>query len=103
MQTPDASDVDAVLLVDEGRQWLRLQDPQAVLIARLAQDVAPVLAEVERQTRAHGWHAAGFLTYEAGAAFGLRVHAPDQQLPLVGFALFRTARPTSQPTARSPA
>jgi para-aminobenzoate synthetase/4-amino-4-deoxychorismate lyase len=42
---------------------------------------------VETLTRRHGYHAAGFLTYEAGAAFGLAVRNGGG-LPLAWFALF---------------
>ena len=51
-------------------------------------ELAPALRDVERLTRERGWYAAGFVTYDAGAAFGLRTRAPDGSMPLAWFALF---------------
>src|SRR3954468_23288493 len=97
LTAPDRRDVDALLLVDEGRRWLRFEGPDAVMIAREPGDVAPLVAEVEQQARARGCYAVGFLSYEAGAAFGLRVHPPHPDVPLAGFALFRRGRSASSP------
>ena len=77
--------------VDEGERWLHLESPNRVLEARYPCQVADILREVEELTRRHGLHAAGFVTYEAGAAFGLDVREGDAALPLAWFALFDPA------------
>ena len=80
--------VDALVQIDGGR-WLVLTDPARVVETRIVDGVRPAIADVERLTRDAGYHAAGFLSYEAGAAFGLSVRPPrDTDVPLVWFALF---------------
>jgi para-aminobenzoate synthetase/4-amino-4-deoxychorismate lyase len=78
---------EALIQVDDGR-WLLLEDPVRIIEARHIEGVAAAIADVERLTRDAGYHAAGFVTYEAGAAFGLRVSPPHPDLPLVWFGLF---------------
>jgi len=80
--------VDVVVQVDRGRRWLRLREPVRVIDVRDAVDLVAALDEVEQFTRDQGGHAAGFVTYEAGLAFGLRTCAPPSGLPLAWFALF---------------
>lgn len=46
------------------------------------------MVDVEQLTRDRGLHAVGFLTYEAGAAFGLPVSTDASGLPLACFGLF---------------
>lgn len=59
-----------------------------MLQAEDAGDVAECLAAVDRAVRG-GSFAAGFITYEAAAAFGLPVHPrPPASLPLVAFGIF---------------
>jgi para-aminobenzoate synthetase/4-amino-4-deoxychorismate lyase len=82
----------ALVQVDEGRRWLALDDAAEEIRASRAEDVATALDRVEQRTRACGWHAAGFVAYEAGAAFGLAACPPRAGLPLVWFTLFRRAR-----------
>ncbi|MGE0449411.1 MAG: aminodeoxychorismate synthase component I [Vicinamibacterales bacterium] len=62
-----------------------------VIRAEAVSDIRPALAEVERLTRDRGLHAIGFLTYEAGAAFGLTAHAPPPGIPLLWFGLYETS------------
>jgi para-aminobenzoate synthetase/4-amino-4-deoxychorismate lyase len=78
------------LRTERGREWRTFRDPTAVLRATRAAEVAGCLAEVDRAVRQDGCYAAGFVTYEAAAAFGLPAHerAPDG-LPLVCFGLFK--------------
>ncbi len=100
--TPGSPDIDALVLVDDGRRWLRLRHPHAMLVADSPGDVPRLLDEVEQQTRARGCHAVGYLTYKAGAAYGLRVGPSDNRLPLAAFALFPSSIvSTTNPPARS--
>jgi para-aminobenzoate synthetase/4-amino-4-deoxychorismate lyase len=78
--------VEAVVLDEAG--WLHFTRPSRIVEARRPLDVAPAIATIERLTRDSRCHAVGFVTYEAGAAFGLRVHQPPEDLPLAWFAVF---------------
>ena len=62
------------------------RDPRAVFAAQTLGDVAPVLAAV-RQALAEGRHVAGFLSYEAGAAFDCMPCAASPA-PLAWFGVF---------------
>jgi para-aminobenzoate synthetase/4-amino-4-deoxychorismate lyase len=69
--------------------WRRFTNPVAILQAHRPDDVAACLEDVDREVRAREWFAAGFVTYEAAAAFGLPVQRPSSDgLPLVCFGLF---------------
>jgi para-aminobenzoate synthetase/4-amino-4-deoxychorismate lyase len=57
-----------VLLKDNGR-WLHFAKPQCIITVQKLDDVVPALHEVERLIEADGWHAAGFVSYEAAPAF----------------------------------
>jgi para-aminobenzoate synthetase/4-amino-4-deoxychorismate lyase len=68
------------------REALLLRDPCRLLSADQAQEVPTLLSELaEEQARGH--YVAGFLAYEAGAAFGLTVRPPDE-LPLAWLAVY---------------
>ena len=49
--------------------WLHFSKLFQVIIAPKLEDVPGALNEVERLVEEHGWHAAGFLSYEAASAF----------------------------------
>jgi para-aminobenzoate synthetase / 4-amino-4-deoxychorismate lyase len=80
--------ITVIMQVDDGARWLRLDAPFRVLEARRSSDVSDLLSSVEAQTRGGGVHAAGFVAYEAGGAFGLDVRDAEDGLPLAWFALF---------------
>ena len=74
----------AVLQLDGA--WVRLAGALPPLIAREPSEVLPVIEAVDAAAEA-GLHAAGFVAYEAAAAFGLESHAPVDGLPLAAFIL----------------
>jgi para-aminobenzoate synthetase/4-amino-4-deoxychorismate lyase len=80
--------LDIVIQVDRGTRWLRLQQPVRVVDVRDGVDLDPALREIEQLAHTRGLHAAGFVTYEAGRAYGFRACEPDGQWPLAWFALF---------------
>jgi para-aminobenzoate synthetase/4-amino-4-deoxychorismate lyase len=82
-------------------EWVRGTDPARVVGADRLSSVGPALTDVERLTRDLALHAVGFVTYEAGAAFGLRMKPPVGDLPLAWFALFEPGqlRPIARPSA----
>lgn len=69
------------------------------LVATRPDQVAPVLAELDRVT-ARGWWAFGFVSYEAAAGLdaGLAVHEPVAGLPLAWFGV--CARPEFVPVVQ---
>ncbi|MGC4082757.1 MAG: hypothetical protein QM736_11750 [Vicinamibacterales bacterium] len=81
------------------REWLAFSDPVLVLQADAADAVRRTIADVEQLTRDRELHAVGFLTYEAGAAFGLTVRTTVDPLPPAWFALYHpsTVVPVSAP------
>ena len=95
---------DVVIQIDRGTRWLRMRQPVRVIDVRASADLEPALRDVEALTRKHGYHAAGFVTYEAGAAFGMRTCPPDSSLPLAWFALFDASHVTDipEPAASAP-
>lgn len=72
----------AVLQIDGA--WFQLAGATEPLVAHSPEEVVPLLAKVERLADA-GAHAAGYVAYEAAAAFGLDAHAPVPGLPLAAF------------------
>ena len=82
-----------VILHDAARaKWLRFEEPYRIISACSTEEVLPALNTVEALVRAHGWHAAGFLSYEAGSAFdaALRTHKL-RDFPLLWFGLYAKA------------
>src|SRR5688500_1969758 len=77
---------NAVVQTAEG--WLGMSQPSHVGEAWRPDDVARAIARVDALARETHAYAAGFVTYEAGSAFGLAVAAPDERWPLVWFAIF---------------
>ena len=88
--------IEALIQNADG-EWLAFNDPARLVRADAADHVRPALAEVERLIRDFGYHAAGFVTYEAAAAFGLAVRPAPPDLPLVWFALFEPAHVRREP------
>ena len=92
---------EIVIHVDRGSRWLRLQHPVRAIAVSDAAELEGALREVEHLGRTLGYHAAGFITYEAGRAYGMRTCEPDRQLPLAWFALFESGNviDVAQPAA----
>jgi para-aminobenzoate synthetase/4-amino-4-deoxychorismate lyase len=77
----------SVCVQQSAGQWLACTDPELVLQADTHDAVRRTLVDVEQLTRDRGLHAVGFVSYEAGGAFGLKVRDLSG-LPLVWFSLF---------------
>lgn len=87
-----------VLQVDGG--WRRFLNPARIVVADNVADVAPALREIERAVEQEGLFAAGFLAYEAGAAFGLTTHTSELNTPpLLWFGLYRDFQPVDTPAS----
>lgn len=81
------SRIESVIQID-GLGWLQLADPVQIVETCHADGVGESLRRVESLTRSHGYYAVGFVCYEAGQAFGLRVRGGECDVPLLWFALF---------------
>jgi para-aminobenzoate synthetase/4-amino-4-deoxychorismate lyase len=77
------------VLLKHGNAWLHFKHPHQVLAARRVNEVRDRLREVENLVNSKGWHAAGFVSYEAAPAFdsAFQVHATDD-FPLLWFGLY---------------
>jgi para-aminobenzoate synthetase/4-amino-4-deoxychorismate lyase len=70
--------------------WFEYKQPQSVIHTKQIADVAPKLAEIESIVERDGLYAAGFITYEAAAAFDSHlITYPPANLPLLCFGLFK--------------
>lgn len=78
---------EAVLRTPFAGPWRRFANPVRIVSARRADEVRRALADIDGAVE-EGLYAAGFVAYEAGAAFGLPVHEPSGSLPLVVVGLF---------------
>ncbi|OCS85550.1 aminodeoxychorismate synthase component I [Caryophanon latum] len=75
-------------------QSLTFKEPIATLTAHSLQDVEQTLREVERYTN-DGHYAAGYVSYEAGAAFDAAMPVrTDGSMPYLSFSIFR--EPTNE-------
>lgn len=77
------------VLLKHGDEWLYFANPQKVVCAERLDEVRNALQEVERLVEEQGWHAAGFVSYEAAPAFdsALRVLS-NGSFPLLWFGLY---------------
>jgi len=94
-----------ILLHDAARQqWLHFQSPLEVFSTNTPAKVQAILDAVEARVEEENLYAAGFLTYEAAAAFdpACQVFSSDN-LPLVWFGLFErsVAIPAPPPSVAS--
>ena len=84
--------INEVLLKDHD-DWLHFSKPHQIITSNNLEDVIPALREIESLVERHGWHAAGFLSYEASSAFD-KAHAtkPAAEFPLIWFGLYPKPR-----------
>lgn len=70
-------------------QWLNFTAPVETVTASTCSQVLPALQRIEKRVECGSYWAAGFVTYEAAAAFdrACRVHAPSE-LPLLWFGIY---------------
>lgn len=84
--------INEVLLKDHD-DWLHFSKPHQIITSNNLEDVIPALREIESLVERHGWHAAGFISYEAASAFD-KAHAtkPAAEFPLIWFGLYPKPR-----------
>jgi para-aminobenzoate synthetase / 4-amino-4-deoxychorismate lyase len=77
------------VLLKRSDEWLHFANPQRVICAERLDEVRDALREVETLVEQKGWHAAGFVSYEAAPAFdnALRILSTGD-FPLLWFGLY---------------
>ena len=87
------------VVVQDGARFLAFDAPLAILEARDAGSVLSVLSEADAALRA-GRHVAGYVAYEAAAAFGLATRTPEPDgPPLAWLGVFDAPRELAWPRA----
>lgn len=73
----------------ETQKWLHFQQPKFVFTTTKLKEVLPILQQVEQLVEKNQLYAAGFISYEASAAFddALMTHTSDD-FPLIWFGLY---------------
>lgn len=80
---------DVILWDNLTRRWLSFTQPVQVISAGAVAEVLPALQAVESAVERQGRYAAGFIAYEAGAAFDPALaFQPPTPLPLLWFGLY---------------
>lgn len=74
--------------IQKGARGFRFTAPARIVTAMRPDEVIPALETIETAVTRHHQYAAGFIAYEAAAAYGLAVHAPSPDLPLLWFGLY---------------
>ncbi len=76
---------------DEGK-WVRFAEPLQIVTASEPKEIVGALERVEQLVNNKGWHAAGFISYEAARAFDDALCTiPELDFPLLWFALYSRA------------
>jgi para-aminobenzoate synthetase/4-amino-4-deoxychorismate lyase len=77
------------VVLQDGHRSLLFEDPLQVVFIQNPEEVENALRYVSSHVNEHGLYAAGFLTYEAAAAYNLATHPPPpDSLPLLWFGLY---------------
>jgi para-aminobenzoate synthetase/4-amino-4-deoxychorismate lyase len=91
------------LLLREKNQWLYFAQPHQIVQAQTLDEVLPALHQIQTLVEHKGWHAAGFLSYEAAPAFDKALQTrPADGFPLLWFGLYPPPRLVSLPEPASP-
>jgi para-aminobenzoate synthetase / 4-amino-4-deoxychorismate lyase len=69
-------------------QWLLFNSPHQIVTAGKIDEVVPALERVESFINENGWHAAGFISYEAAKAFDTALCTHTENFPLLWFGLY---------------
>ncbi len=91
------------VLLKQNDQWLYFTQPHQVIQTQALEEVLPALRHIQTLVEEKGWHAAGFLSYEAAPAFdeALQTNAAED-FPLLWFGLYSQPRIVSLPQPASP-
>lgn len=91
------------IILRDGAQWLHFREPNKILVATTRDEVVPALHEIDRLVEEDGWHAAGFLSYEAASAFDpALLTKPVTDFPYLWFGLYPEPRSVNLPAEHFP-
>jgi para-aminobenzoate synthetase/4-amino-4-deoxychorismate lyase len=91
------------ILLKQNDEWLYFSTPHRVISIDVLDEVVSALREIEDLVDVKGWHAAGFLSYEAAPAFDkAHLTLPTTGFPLLWFGLYPPPRLISLPETASP-
>ena len=93
--------------------WQHFAEPKQIIVAKSLEDVLPALHEVERLVNVNKSYAAGFLSYEAAAAFDPALHKKavhqtesrrghEVEFPFLWFGLYSGTRAITLPQPEHP-
>lgn len=85
------------ILLQSPAGWQHFQKPVQVITAVSPQAVLPAIQEIETAVNEQNLFAAGYITYEAGAAFHHKTHAATE-MPLLWFGLFQERKFVNLPS-----
>ena len=86
------------ILLKDHSSWLHFGNPYRLIVAESLKDVVPALREIEKLVQVNGWHAAGFLSYEAAHAFDPAMHTRlTSGFPFLWFGLYPQPRSVQLP------
>ncbi len=91
------------VLIRSGAEWLHFKNPRRVISTTVVGEVRTAMQEMEGLVNSNGWHAAGFVSYEAAPAFdrAFRVRALDD-FPLLWFGLYEKPAVVDLPVVEAP-
>lgn len=88
-----ATEIPGAVWIQHGRGGLQFTHPIRTIVALRADQVVPALRAIDAAVTERRQYAAGFISYEAAAAYGLAVRDPTPGLPLLWFGLYEQAIP----------
>ncbi len=94
MMDPQSERYPARVVVRDGSSgtWLEFASPRRIVTTHTIAEVIPLLRDIEETVQREGWHAAGFISYEASPAFDPSLPVrEDGAFPLLWFGLFERA------------
>ncbi len=95
---------EAILFDPQSGRWLRFQNLVEEIEVHDRDCILPTLDALERRVEGAKIYAAGFVSYEAAAAFDEALQTrPKDDFPLLRFGLFADVNPTELPPPEQPA
>jgi para-aminobenzoate synthetase / 4-amino-4-deoxychorismate lyase len=91
------------LLIKDADNWLHFSNPHRIISVEKLDDVLPALRAIEKHIEQDGWHAAGFLSYEAVPAFDpAHLSKPGSGFPYLWFGLYPKSQLVNLPSPSGP-
>jgi len=93
------NNLNSVVIYDDlNKQWLLFQHPVKIIVIYNLDSIESALRSLEFEVNNNGFHAAGFISYEAAPAFDSAFQVkPDKGFPLLWFGIFHPPEPVTLP------